>query len=180
MSKKIIQDVAGLVVEYQRGISSARLARKYFTSTSVITGTLRRAGVCLRSNSETAILRNKEFKQDISYLHTPEIRKKLSENHADFSGEKNPNFSGKGARANDGIWLSRDNHGYLRRKLKNHPLAQKDGYVGEHVYQACLKYGIEKIKGKDVHHIDGRKNNNSWDNLIPLVRSKHRHFHQKK
>ena len=174
MSKKIIQDVASLVVSYKSGISASQLAKKLNTTTNTITSTLKRANVKLRSNSETAVIRCKQFKQDISHLYTAEVRKKMSLNHADVSGSKNPNFRGKGMMSKEGIWLAKDGNGYARRKAKEHPLAQKDGYIGEHVYQACLKYGIENVKGKDIHHIDGCKSNNSWDNLIALTKSSHR------
>lgn len=174
MSQKKITNVNKLKKEYLSGISAKQLSKKYQTSTNVITGTLKRVGLQLRSNSETAKLRAKMFPQDISYLHTPEIREKLKKNHADVKGDKNPNFQNKGKMSIDGVWLTYDKNGYLRRKDKKHPLAQKDGYIGEHVYQACKKYGLKQIIGKDIHHIDNVKDNNEWNNLIALTKSKHR------
>lgn len=174
MGTAIIKDVKKLKREYLSGISAKMLSDKYKTSTNVITGTLKRNGVKLRTKSETAKLRIKTHGTgDMSRLHTPEARKKMRENHANFSGENNPNFQGKGKMSEDGIWLTYDNHGYLRRKCKNHQLAQKDGYIGEHVYQGSLKYGVEYLKGKDIHHINGRKDDNSWENLIAMSRSDH-------
>ncbi|MGM5488321.1 MAG: HNH endonuclease [Nanobdellota archaeon] len=42
-----------------------------------------------------------------------------------------------------------------------------------HRWVATKKYGKEKIKGKEIHHIDGNKENNNNDNLILLSKEDH-------
>lgn len=144
------EDVDRVVASYQRGTSTIKLAKEYNTSPGVIMGCLKREGVEIRS---------------------------LSEAHADVSGPNNPKFKSKGTYSADGVYLCPDGNGYLRRKMPDHPLAQCDGYIGEHVYQACLKYGVDAVRGMEVHHVDENKQNNSWDNLELLTNSEHMRLH---
>ena len=171
MSTKKIQDVPKLVEEYQANISARELAKKYNTSAGVIMSTLRRAGVKLRSLSQAAELRIAQHGYT-PVNFTDEVRKKMRDNHADFSGEKSPAYKGVGKRSEDGAWLTPDANGYWRRKSSDHPLAS-GGYIGEHVFQACIKYGVEVVKGNDVHHVDGNNQNNHWDNLEVKTRADH-------
>jgi hypothetical protein len=173
MSKKIVQDEKALAEAYLNGKSATELAKEYKTSTRVISMTLARSGVKLRTLSESAKLKAKKYPSNVHFMHTAEVRKKLSENHANVSGENNPNFQEKGKRAIDGVWLTYDNHGYLRRKASWHPLARTDGYIAEHVYQACIKYGAEYIYDLVVHHINGIRDDNSYENLIAMGEVEH-------
>jgi len=80
----------------------------------------------------------------------PEIRKKISLNHMDCDGEKNPRWKG-GMR----------------------------GYY-QHIARKTLKNLGVNIKNKDVHHIDKNYKNNSIDNLIALTKREHRRIHHLK
>lgn len=173
MSKKIFPDTADLVKEYNSGASASELADKYQTSTGVITNTLKRAGVTPRSLSDNAKLRIKKHGYR-PIIMTEEVLKKMSNNHADVSGENNPKFSGKGRKAEDGTWLTAEANGYLRRTAKGHPLASERGLIGEHVYQAASHWGANFVKGKDVHHINGIKDDNRIENLMVVNRGDHR------
>ncbi len=42
-----------------------------------------------------------------------------------------------------------------------------------HRWKGETKYGKEKIKGKDIHHIDSDKTNNQYSNLILLNKEDH-------
>jgi hypothetical protein len=173
MSKKVITNTTKLIEEYNSGASASELADKYQTSTGVITNTLKRAGITLRSLSDSSKLRIQKYGYKPIEM-TPETLKKMSDNHADISGENNPKFRGHGKKAEDGVWLTYDASGYLRRTIRNHPLASERGLIGEHIYQASLKWGVEFVKGKDVHHINGIKDDNRIDNLLVVNREDHR------
>jgi len=204
MSKQIINDVLKLAKEYESGENSQQLADKYNTSRKVICDALKRAGCDRRNNSESQkgkistqrIITDlpklvEEYKSGLSTVKLADNyntsttvirdwlerggcpRRSLSEAHADFSGSNHPRYKGRGRYVN-GIYLTPDANGYLRRICKDHPLADKDGRIGEHVYQACLKWGVDKVRGKEVHHKDDNKQNNNWNNLQLLTKSKHR------
>ena len=182
MCKKIVQgesEEKKLINAYLSGKSASELAKEYRTQTRVISMTLKRCGVKIRTLSESCKIRSAQYPNLVKYLHTEAVRKKLSENHADFSGDKNPNFKGKGAYAPDGVWLTFINTGYLRRKDRKHPLSSVDGYISEHVYQACLKYGVESVRGKIVHHINGIRDDNRPENLIALGIAEHMRLEHK-
>jgi len=165
MSKKIVQDEEALAEAYLSGKSATELAKEYKTSTRVISNALLRSGVKLRTLSESAKLKATKYPSNVHFMHTEEVRKKLSENHANVSGENNPNFKGNGKKAVDGVWLHYDKRGYLRRTAPWHPLAMNDGTIMEHIYQASIKYGSELIRGGVVHHKNGVKDDNSHENL---------------
>jgi hypothetical protein len=150
--KKKITDLEKLKKEYESGLSTVKLAKKYGCSAICINGWLKKVGARMRS---------------------------LKEAHADFRGKNHPGYKGRGIYAEDGAYLTRDARGYLRRILNTHPLGyanKRDGKVmiGEHVYQACLKYGVDEVRGKDVHHLNGIKDDNSWENIIAISRGEHR------
>jgi hypothetical protein len=147
LSKAKITNLQKLADEYASGMSTVQLAKQYNTAPITINSWLKRHGVILRS---------------------------LSEAHADVSGENNPKFKARGSYAKDGVYLSPDVKGYLRRTVLGHPLASKRGLIGEHVYQACLHWGVEQVRGNDVHHKDNNKANNAIDNLEILPRRAHR------
>ena len=72
------------------------------------------------------------------------------------SSDKNGNY--KGGRIVD-------KHGYIYRKVYDHPFANRSGYVFEH------RLVMEKVLGRwllpteVVHHLDGDKQNNTPENL---------------
>lgn len=57
-------------------------------------------------------------------------------------------------------------HGYILRRVNNHPFANKRGYVPEHrlIMEQHLKRFLEPRK-ELVHHIDGNRSNNEISNL---------------
>jgi hypothetical protein len=175
VSRKIITDPKKLQAEYESGLSCSELAKQYDTSTTVIVGALRRFGVPLRDLSDAAKLKLKKYGHpSLGRTHTPEARKKMSERHANFKGANHPQFKGAGKYSEDGAYLSRDAKGYYRRTVPSHPLSDTtSGYIGEHVYQACMIWGWENVKGYDIHHKNEDKGDNRWDNLERKTRSDH-------
>jgi len=95
-------------------------------------------------------------------------RKKLSENHSDVSGDKNPNWKG-GRKKTLGYWLI---------WKPEHPLARSKGYVCEHRLVMEKKLGRYLDKKELVHHINGKKDDNRLENLeLFSSLGKHINFH---
>ena len=84
-------------------------------------------------------------------------RIRMSQNHADFEGKKNPHWKG-------GI------SSYTVKYQRARKLALKrDGF-------SCVECG--RVRGKlDVHHVDGDTHNNVLKNLATLCDSCHARFH---
>lgn len=180
MSVKIFNDsnIQELIKKYDDGDSASELAKHYKTSTHVVTQTLKRAGVTLRTASDNAKRRLQKYGHpSVGRTHSEETRKKMRDNHANFKGANHPRFQGKGVYAEDGAYLCPDGNGYLRRLMPSHPLAQKDGYIGEHIFQACMKWGVDAVRGNDIHHVNEDKSDCSWDNLELKSRVEHMRHH---
>lgn len=174
MSKKIeINNLDQLVSDYNAGFSFVDLSKKYNISRPTIRKAFKAAGVPLRTMRESAVNRVKQ-KGYSRIPITEETKAKMRGPRPQIRGENNPNFRGSGRYSADGVWLTYDAKGYLRRMIKGHPLADERGYIGEHVYQACLKWGVDAVRGNDVHHKDDNKSNNEIDNLEILSRTEHR------
>ena len=79
-----------------------------------------------------------------------------------------------------GKYLSKE--GYIRLSgMRDHPLADKSGYVYEHRLVASLKYGLSVVMNGVIHHIDHNKLNNSPKNLMLLANnSEHSVLHREK
>lgn len=63
--------------------------------------------------------------------------------------------------------------GYVRVRIPNHPRADKSGMVLEHIVamEQALGRPVDWTKGENVHHINGRKDDNRPENLELWVTS---------
>lgn len=88
--------VEQLVKAYQDGASAQELAALFNLSTPSILRRLRDAGCQIRTASLSQKLRYKKYEHpSLGMKHTEATKQKMRANHADFSGDKNPNY-GKG------------------------------------------------------------------------------------
>jgi len=98
-------------------------------------------------------------------------RKKMSENHADVSGNKNPNWQG-GRRISKG--------GYILLWKPEHPDSDYHGYVREHRLVMESKIGRSLASQEVVHHINHDRQDNRPENLMLLKNaSEHQKLHSK-
>ncbi|QYK68299.1 HNH endonuclease [Paenibacillus sp. S02] len=73
-----------------------------------------------------------------------------------------------------------ESKGYYMVRQPDHPHANKNGYVFEHIVVALKAAGREKLDPDEcVHHIDFVRTNNSPENLIICSKNKHREYHGK-
>lgn len=72
------------------------------------------------------------------------------------SGEKNPNWRGGTIKSN----------GYVTVPCKEHPLANKDGYIMQHRLVMEKQIGRHLRRDEVVHHINGDKKDNRLENLM--------------
>jgi hypothetical protein len=84
-------------------------------------------------------------------------------------GDNNPNWKG-GRRLHS--------KGYIEIYFREHPRAQPNGYVLEHILVMEKKLGRSLADHELVHHKDENKTNNHPDNLELMPRADHtRHHH---
>lgn len=96
MSRPIITDLDKLVKEYQSGMTTEELASQYGTGRGIILRWLKKSGCKMRTFGESQKLRYKKTGHpSLGRKHTLETKAQMRANHADVSGEKNPNY-GKG------------------------------------------------------------------------------------
>ena len=70
--------------------------------------------------------------------------------------------------------------GYTKIRVgKSHPLSDPNGYVYEQKLVAVTAFGLDFIKGKIIHHINGNKSDNRLENIEILTRSEHNKLHNK-
>lgn len=89
-----------------------------------------------------------------------EVRRKISENHADFSGENNPMY---GRRGKDCTSYKHGLSGLAKRGLGKH----KEAYrilAETNLVEICHYCGT--TENLDVHHKDADRKNNDIDNLM--------------
>ena len=80
------------------------------------------------------------------------------------TGSDNPNWKGDAAR-------HRNQHGYIFRRRIGHPRGLHNGwYVFEHILVMEDALGRHLLPGEQVHHRNGRKDDNRLDNLELWVR----------
>ncbi len=106
-------------------------------------------------------------------------RNQYGENNSSWKGGKIlVNF-----RTPDGYRYMSDrnqNKGYYMIKQRNHPNADKQGYVFEHIVVALNAAGRDKLEPYEcVHHINFVRTDNHPDNLLICTKDKHREFHGK-
>lgn len=66
-----------------------------------------------------------------------------------------------------------DLRGYRYTKNKDHPNANKNGYVSEHRMVMSEHIGRPLLESEIVHHINGNKSDNRIENLVILTRASH-------
>lgn len=72
-----------------------------------------------------------------------------------------------------------DVNGYIAYYIPNHHLANKSGKVYQHMIAAEQMLGRELKQEEVVHHKDGNRSNNSFDNLIVFkTTSDHAAYHK--
>jgi hypothetical protein len=91
-----------------------------------------------------------------------EVRKKISENHADVSGEKNPMYGKRGKDATGYI-----DGRYINKTATHRRLAIKNLVA---ICYFCEETDLKKL---DVHHKDGNHKNNEMSNLVFMCRPCH-------
>lgn len=102
----------------------------------------------------------------------PEVRKILSENHADFSGDKNPNYGatwmiGKG----NPNWLGgleSQGYAYEFNEILKREIRKRDNYECQNCGMTEEEHLKEYNEKLHIHHIDYDKMNINKDNLLTL------------
>lgn len=69
--------------------------------------------------------------------------------------------------------------GYVQILKPEHPRADSNGYVMEHIYIFEKETGIEVPKNCAIHHLDGNKQNNDISNLCLMSFKGHASYHNK-
>jgi len=86
-----------------------------------------------------------------------------------WTGDKNPRWAG-------GRNLT--SYGYIMIKAPEHPRANKNGRVMEHILVAERQLGAYLPPGAVVHHIDENRQNNAPENLLVCENeSEHKQIH---
>ncbi len=68
--------------------------------------------------------------------------------------------------------------GYVKVRLgRTHPLADPNGYVYEHQLIAVAALGRQLASGEVVHHLNGDRGDNRWENLEVVTRAQHNAHH---
>lgn len=91
-------------------------------------------------------------------------------------------MKGKKIGADNPSWKGgrRISSGYIRIKAPQHPRADKEGYVAEHILVWEETHGQRLPEGWIVHHLNGIRYDNRPPNLLGLPDKKHRRLLQAK
>jgi hypothetical protein len=119
---------------------------------------------------------SKIFKRSISSIQHKATRLKLEKDKEVNSIIRGKSREGeKSANWNGGKKTTRKGHVLILKK--EHPLADKNGYVLEHRYLMCEHLGRILNKNEVVHHINGIKTDNQIENLIVMTNAEHTILH---
>lgn len=135
--------------------SASQVAKRFGCTSTTIKNYLVKYGIPVKSQS--TVMSGRTLSED----HKEKVSKTLSHGKR----EENPNWKG-------GVTYSgRKKNGLYRKILV-------DGkYVLEHRYVMEQSLGRKLVKGEEVHHINGNKQNNDISNLILLSKSEHSKLH---
>jgi len=101
-----------------------------------------------------------------------EVRNKMKLNHADFSGNKNPNFNNhKLSGENNPNWqggLSNHEYSWKFNKHLKKQIRKRDNYTCQNCNMTEEEHLDKYYEFLHIHHIDYDKNNCKKDNLITL------------
>lgn len=98
--------------------------------------------------------------------HTEETKRRMSEM---MRGSLNPMYGISLCGEANGYWKGgrRTNcDGYILIMRPEHPRADRDGYVFEHILVAEQKLGRFLSRGEVCHHLNGNPEDNGKDNII--------------
>ena len=127
-----------------------------------------------------SIIPTRQIAKELHKTHTA-IWKKAKKLGLSLSKEmqfKNRSLSHKGILLKGG--RKKNYKGYILILNRNHPRADMNGYVFEHIVVAEKSIGRDIGQDEIVHHINGIKDDNRPENLIVLSRAEHTALHNKR
>lgn len=146
-------------------LGSGEIAKMYNCSKVTILNWVRRYNLKVWTNSEWRTGRPNPLIAEI--VKRPGVRWKMSKNHADFRGSKNPNYGNhKLAGANNPNWrggMSKHGYPWYFNKALKRQIFERDGF-------RCWGCGLYPCNSLEVHHINYVKNDCSLTNLISVCR----------
>lgn len=102
----------------------------------------------------------------------PEVREKMKKNHADVSGNKNPNYGATWMIGEDNPnWLGgldKKDYDWKFNAILKREIRQRDNYECKNCNMTEEEHLIRYNENLHVHHIDYDKHNNGKINLITL------------
>ncbi len=115
--------------------------------------------------------RTKQNYKDGKMEHMKKVWQEIQDSGR-WRGANNPRWTG-------GAFTTK--HGYRNIRMPNHPRADSNGYVKEHIIVAekCLGRSLDR-KTEVVHHINEDKTDNRPENLRVMNDREHRSYHGRK